>query len=106
MEITATEIGAVKKELEFMPISNPSSSKNTNKVYHKKMKKYKILAQIKNIAISLLFLCLMWQNHWIIEDTMIKNIVGSATFFGIALYVLNSIDRWIVTLKAGDTYGI
>ena len=106
MENTATEIGTIKKELEFMPISNPSSSKNTNKVYHKKVKKYKILSQIKNIAISLLFLWLMWNNHWIIEDTMVKNIVGSATFVGIVLYVLNSIDRWIVSIKAGDTYGI
>lgn len=106
MEITATEIGTIKKELEFIPISNPSPSKSTKKVYHKKVKMYKILAQIKNIAISLLFLWLMWQNHWIIEDTAVRNVVGSATFVGIVFYILNSIDKWIVSIKAGDTYGI
>lgn len=94
-----------KKELEFMPISNPSSPKNTKKVYHKKIRKYKSISKLKNATISLLILWMMWNNQWIIEDNVLTDSVTSGTFACISFYILNSIDKWIVSWKEGGAYG-
>ena len=114
MELTATQVGEIrppvreirtqKKELEFMPISNPSPKKNTQKVYHKKMKMYKSISKLKNATISLLILWMMWNNQWIIEDNVLTDCVTSGTFACISLYILNSIDKRIVSWKEGGAY--
>ena len=114
MELTATQVGEIrpparevrtqKKELEFMPIANPSSKKNTQKVYHKKMKMYKSISKLKNATISLLILWMMWNNQWIIEDNVLTDCVTSGIFACISFYILNSIDKWIVSWKEGGAY--
>lgn len=116
MELTATQVGEIrppeekeilvkqKKELEFISISNPSSPKNTQKVYHKKIKKYKNISKLKNATISLLILWMMWNNQWIIEDNVLTDSITSGTFAGISFYILNSIDQWIVSWKEGGAY--
>lgn len=117
MELTATQVGEVrppeekeilvkqKKELEFIPISNPSSKKNTQKVYHKKIRKYKSISKLKNATMSLLILWMMWNNQWIIADNTLTDCVASGTFVCISFYILNSIDQWIVSWKEGGAYG-
>ena len=108
MELTATQVGEIrtqKKELEFMPITNSSPKKNTQKVYHKKLKMCKIIANIKNIVITVFILWLMWKNQLIIKDTVFTDCVSSGTFACISYYTLSSVDRWISYLKEGGAYG-
>ena len=106
MELTATKVGEIKREIEFTPLANPIPVKRTiKKVYHKKVQKYKSISKVKNAVISLLILWMMWNNQWIIKSTVFTDCVASGMFVCISFYILNSIDQWIVSWKEGGVGG-
>ncbi|WP_302626781.1 hypothetical protein [uncultured Eubacterium sp.] len=97
------EVKEIKKEPECTAIhSSYKVKKDSNKVYHRRYKKFKRINTAKNMITGIVTSFLLAEYGWIVTDSMLKYAIGIAGWAVMAALVLNEVDKFIYYLTGGE----